>query len=380
MDMRSLTTRSLLAIGALAAALVADAGCGGDDQHASCPTSAEPGLAVVLGARANSPAPAIPAVVGNYLTDIKPGNGVTVVRVDGSPSISCAATFRTDGRNDVARKQDQHDFGTSLQSAIETTKAVKPEADPLGALDLAASAAGPGGTVVFVDSGLQTKPPLDFRNKATLFIPPSRIVEQLRSSDLLPDLNGKKVVLAGIGWTANPQKEPSGTVRRHLIAVWTAIAKAGGGDVQVIDQPNTSAAPGGVPDVSSIPLPDPADVQPACDSEITLPDNGSVGFEPDRAVYRDAEKAKTTLLAVADWMGDNPGATVTATGTVAHYGANAPDAGLALDRARTVTGTLADLGADRGHLIAHGGGWGPYEGNGDAIDQKNRRVVLRINC
>ena len=346
-----------------------------------CPATAEPGVAVAFGARANSPEPAIPKIVADYLTDIDQDKGITIVRVDGAPSIACGIRFHSNAVNGPAKQQDRHDFGKRAINELRKARAAEPEADPLGALTLAAASAGPGGLVVLADSGLQTRTPLDFRTEAVLTLAPDKIVEQLREDDLLPDTSGKRVVLSGIGYTADPQKQPHPGIQRHLVAVWTAIARAGGStDVQVAEQAGTGAAVTDEPEVSTVKLPDPDPVHAACGSVIELPDGGAVGFQPDQAVYREPARAKATLSIVADFLAENTGATVEATGTIAHHGPDVRDAGLALHRAEAVRDTLRELGVPARTITPHGDGWGPYPGTGDDVDQRNRRVVLKIDC
>ncbi|GAA3934391.1 hypothetical protein [Actinoplanes auranticolor] len=380
--MRSfLAGRAITAAIAAAGLLVTAAACTRTPEPEPCPTIAQPGVAVAVGARANSPKPAIPTAVADYLTRIEDKKGITVVRVDGAPSISCGIRFHTEAVNETAKKQDKYDFGKRAVNELRKARAAQPEADTLGALTLAADSAGPGGLVVLADSGLQTKAPLDFRTEGILYLPPDKIVEQLRSDNLLPDTKGKRVVLSGIGYTADPQKQPHPGIQRRLVAIWTAIARAGGStDVQVADQADTGAAVTDKPKVSTVKLPDPDPVSAACGSVIVLPDGGAVGFQPDQAVYREPARAKATLSTVADFLEQNSGAKVEATGTIAHHGPNVQDAGLALHRAEAVRDTLLELGASQGDITPRGGGWGPYPGTGDEVDQRNRRVVLKISC
>ena len=375
----SLARRVIAAVGAVGL-LMPMAACSSAPAK-PCPTTAQPGAALAIGARANSPKPAIPQVVADYLNNIGDDKGLTIVRVDGAPSIACGLKFHSEAVNDTAKKQAKHEFGKGAFQRMRDARAVKPEADPLGALTLAASSAGPGGLVVLADSGLQTRAPLDFRTEGILYLSPDKIVEQLRSSNLLPDTAGKRVILSGIGYTADPQKKLHPGLQRRLVAIWTAIAKAGGStDVQVIDQANSGDAVTDKPKVSTVSLPHPDPVTAACGTIIELPDGGAVGFRPDQAVYREPARAKATLLTVADFLDQNRAAKVKATGTVAHYGENVLEAGLALARANAVAGTLTDLGVAAGRVDPHGGGWGPHQGKGDDVDQSNRRVVLEINC
>ncbi len=383
--MRYSRLRGSAAIVTAAVLLVAAAGCGSDDDTAAaaadCPTAAQPGLALALGARANSPAPKLPELIASYLTDIPVGKGFTVVRVDGQPSIACAGLFSSTSKASAALADERLQFGQYAVDQMHAARAAEAEANPLGALAVAASAAGSGGTVVLVDSGLQTVEPLNFRKPGNLVLTSGEIVRQLKAADQLPDLTGKRVVLSGIGYTASPQKPLDVGLQRHLVEIWTAIAKAGGAtDVQILEDPSTDAAVGNVPKVSDVPVPEIDGVTAACGTEIALPDEGAVGFLPDQAVYRDSARAKGTLLKVVEFLKQNPAARVVATGSVAHYGENRPDSGLALERAQTVVATLAGFGVSPGRLEAHGIGWGLNQGTGDDVDQSNRRVVLKIDC
>ena len=74
-----------------------------DDPAQPCPTAARPGLAVAVGGRANTPAPAAPDRVGELIDQaVADGTGINVIRVDGQPSIACALSFRSDAANPVA--------------------------------------------------------------------------------------------------------------------------------------------------------------------------------------------------------------------------------------------------------------------------------------
>ncbi|MFY1659708.1 OmpA family protein [Micromonospora sp. WMMD1274] len=379
---------STMVIGVTAALLV---GCGGDDNGgggggggataAPCPTSARNGLAVAVGARANSPAPKLPPVIATYLQDIPREKGYTIVRVDGAPSIVCADVFSSNAKSDVVLAAERRAFGQRAVNQMRATVAREAEADPLSALRLAASAAGPGGTVVLVDSGLQTKAPLDFRAPGTLFMPPGEIVRQLRKEPgQLPDLTGRHVVLSGIGYTARPQKSLGG-LQRRLVEIWKAIASAGGAEtVEVVEGPNTDPSVSKAPKVSAVSIPEPDPVSPSCDSSLDFPDGGAVGFEPEKATFRDQGRARATLSTVADWLRSTPSARVMAVGTIAHHGANVKNGGLAMERARAVADTLVDLGVASSRVTARGAGWGPYQGTGDEVDKRNRRVVLTITC
>ena len=51
-----------------------------------------------------------------------------------------------------------------------------------------------------------------------------------------------------------------------------------------------------------------------------MPDSGSVGFEPNLAVFRDPSAAEATLKPIARYLAANPSARIELTGTTAHWG------------------------------------------------------------
>ena len=164
------------------------------DPPQPCPTAARPGLAVAVGGRANTPAPAVPDRVGELIDQaVTDGTGINVIRVDGDPSIACALAFKSDAANPVARADDLNRYKRQARGILGATRAKEPEANPLQALVLASHAAGPGGPVVLIDSGLQTVAPLDFRAPGLLDADPDAVVKALSDSGYLPDLSGHTV-------------------------------------------------------------------------------------------------------------------------------------------------------------------------------------------
>lgn len=171
-----------------------------------CPAPESRALALVVGARSNSPVPQLPSYVKSLLdAAVDESALVAVVRVDGSPETVFAKPFHSDAQNDPARDADRNSYLKQVAAAMRSAKAVRPEADPLTAIGLAARATGPGGTVVVVDSGLQTVEPLDFRGDGVLDAEPDDVAGFLARSASLPSLSGIHVRLVGIGDTSAPQ-------------------------------------------------------------------------------------------------------------------------------------------------------------------------------
>jgi len=375
--------RVALMIVTLAAGTAALAAC--TDPPRACPTAARPGLAVAVGGRANAPAPVVPDAVGALIDRaVTDGTGIDVIRVDGHPSIACAMSFTSDAANPVARADDLNHFKQQARGAVGATRAKEPEANPLQALTLAAASAGPGGTVVLVDSGVQTVAPLDFHVPGLLDADPAAVAQQLSTSGYLPDLSGRTVVLAGIGYTAAPQAPLDDRRRANLVRIWEKIVSAAGAKEQTVTAPNTAAALAGVPPVSPIDVPPTDVIRIGCNTESILSNDGAVGFQPDSTSFVDSGLARQALGGFASFLKQNGGARASLVGTIAHYGADEGDGGLSRSRAQRVRDALVELGADGGRIAAHGAGWGPFPTKtgppSPTDDPRNRRVVVTITC
>ena len=246
---------------------------GGAGGALSCPVPVGP-LAFAVSGRSNSPEPGLPQAVQDATVSVltravdegyEPR--VTLVNVDGRPTSAGSDTFSTDAGNGIAAEDDRNNFTNGLGEAVTGLRAQTPEVDVLSALDLAGRSAGGGsnrpGTVVLVDSGLSTVAPLDFRQKGLLDAPAAETVDALRANDALPGLQGETVILAGLGDVAEPQAALSPSQRQSLVALWTAVATAGGAScVAVVDEPRGGDAPTEAPPVSLVDVPPPPTITP----------------------------------------------------------------------------------------------------------------------
>jgi outer membrane protein OmpA-like peptidoglycan-associated protein len=200
----------------------------------------------------------------------------------------------------------------------------------------------------------------------------------------VPDLSGRKVVLSGIGFTAAPQPQLNNAQRSHLIELWRRIAVAGGAQsVIVAPGPSSTAPADGLPPVAVVDVPPAGALSLACETESILPNDGPVGFLADSTQFADPGAAREALSGLVGWLSSNPDAHGHLTGSIAHYGPNAPG-GLSADRADKVRETLVELGTDPRQLSAKGVGWGPFPSveapPDDASDPLNRRVVVELSC
>ena len=365
-----------VAVLAVACSLVAGCGAGpeatgvgaagGGGSSISCPVPDGP-IAVAVSGRANSPAPSLPPVAEQIVSNAVervPIGGVgprlTLVGIDGRPEPLGSTAFSPRSKNDIAAGRERRAFLDRFRQLVAAVRAKAPEVDDLAALDVAARAArdgAPAGTVVFVDSGLQTVDPLDFRQPGLLDADPVEVVDFLERTGAVPDLSGLTVIFVGIGDTAPPQKGLDVARRERLVALWSEIAKAGGAAcVHVDSAPRGGGAPTGVPRVGTVPVPPPPVADFTALGPTILPDDGTVGFVPGRAVLRDPRAAAEVLRPFGDWLLDDRDRRVELTGTTARFGELGSQIELATLRAEAIKQVLVDQGVDPAQITTRGVG------------------------
>ncbi|HYZ08557.1 MAG TPA: OmpA family protein [Pseudonocardiaceae bacterium] len=366
------------AIAVLAVACSLLAGCGGGpeatgagaaaggDARISCPVPDGP-IAVAVSGRANSPAPALPPVAERIVSESVErvpidgtGPRLTLVGIDGRPEPLGSAAFSPRSQNDIAVGRERRTFLDSFRQSVAAVRAKVPQVDALAALDVAARAAGAGGqsgTVVFIDSGLQTVDPLDFRQPGVLDADPVEVVDFLERTDAIPNLSGLTAIFVGIGDTAPPQEALDVARRERLAILWSEIAKAGGAAcVHLDDAPRGGAAPTGVPQVGTVPVPPPPVPDFSALGPTVLPDDDTVGFVPGQAVLRDPQAAAEVLRPFAEWLLADRTRSVELTGTTARFGDLAGQIELATRRAEAIKEVLVDQGVDPAQITTRGVG------------------------
>jgi outer membrane protein OmpA-like peptidoglycan-associated protein len=355
------------------------AGCG---QGASGPPGA---LAVIVGAHSNMVAPSlIDAVQTEIDTASDLGSPATVIVPDGDPTASAPLSLAARNNNPLY-KQDQL---AQLNTLIDQTRADNPEVDLLDALALGARAVGDAAgphTILVIDSGLQTAGALRFQDQdgALLDANPAEVVDLLRRTRQLPDLTGARVVFTGLGDTAPPQQPLPAPARAVLIDIWTSIVKAAGGTPVVKQTPlPNSRKISGLPPVSTVPVA----VRPVGPPpSVTVLRDGTVGFLPDQAVFRDPAQARDVLSDFA--LAIKNGRSARLTGTTASAGPEQGRLALSRDRAEAVRDLLISLGAPADRITARGlgsdfPGYVPdrdAQGNLDPVlAARNRQVIIEL--
>jgi OmpA-OmpF porin, OOP family len=370
-------------IASLTVALIAAlAACGGT--HSPSPTPSDPPPPVMpavcptsgpvvfaVSGRQDSPAPVLTGSMrAAVISAINSGSAIGLVNVDGTPQLIAASAFSdpTAG-NQHALTADKTNYAQQVEYGVVGARATTPDANVLKALDVAGQAiraACPyGGTIYLEDSGLSETGPMDFRQPGLLEALPSDVVAFLKANHELPDLKGISVVLAGIGDTAPPQHPLSIAQRNNLIAIWEAIAKAGGAtSVRVDPAPLSGPAPAHVPPVLLVPVPaEPVWTPPPANTSSSnpelgvFPDSGPVGFEPDSTAFRQPALARAAIRPLARYLTANPSVRILLTGTTAHWGSLTGCKALAWERAATVKAVLVQMGARPSQIKTQGLGW-----------------------
>lgn len=367
----------ILRVAAISAALLASAGvvgcggsgsggasnggAGGDASLGSCLAPDVP-VALGIGARSNSPQPIMTSTVKAAMNSaINANQQVTVIRLDGDPKVVYSRAYSPTGANTQSRKSDYNSYVNTLNGILDGTTATTtdiraqvPQANVLEALAIAAGEVGPGGDVIIMDSGLQTTSPLNFTT-GLLADDPETITSFLKNSDELPDLTGRHLEFAGLGWTAAPQQALSIAYRTKVGEIWTDIAKAAGASCVDLDPtPDTDAAVGGRPAVSVV-VPPPPPAAPVKCSVTNLDDANNVGFDFNSTTFRDPSGANATLSQLAKVI-ISSGDSVTLTGGTSSEGSAAHNLQLSLERANAVKTALMRMGVSGGRIATYGDG------------------------
>ena len=200
---------------------------------------------------------------------------------------------------------------------------------------------------------------MNFREQGMLGAAPAEVVRFLSSEHEIPDLRGLAVVLVGIGDTAPPQAPLTISQSSNLVAIWSAIASAGGAvSVSVDSSPRLGvAAPPHAPRGALL-VPVPASPPPAAvDPRYIFPDSGPVGFLPNTAQFRDPAAAEGSLRQLAAYLVANPSVRIELTGTTARVGSLSGCIALSLERADAVRQVLITDGALPSQIATAGVGW-----------------------
>lgn len=319
-------------------------------------------VALVIGVRSNNPMPYLSTgIAGIVNSAINAHQTVTIVRLDGNPSVVFSRAFDPQGSNSETRKVEYNTYIDNLKEILAGTqqsatdiRAQTAQADVLGGLAVAAGEVPSGGNIVVMDSGLQTTEPLNFAT-GVLSADPQTITGYLKQAHELPALASKHVYFFGLGWTAPPQPSLGINYRAKVVQIWTKIAYAAGASCARADPTaNTQAAVSGLPAVSIVTPPPPPPPLVSC-STINLNDANHVGFDFNSTTFRDPVGARVTLRKLANVILNND-ESVTLTGSTSSEGSDQYNQALSLRRANAVKAVLVQLGVPPDRITTIGDG------------------------
>jgi OmpA-OmpF porin, OOP family len=357
----------------------------------SCLSAEGVPLTLVVGERSNVPRIQYPYYLQSLIaTAAEDGQPITLIRVEGTPKVLPVERFDPSGYgNSSALQTAVNGYANSVLGILNgpDPRAQTPQADVLKALALAAAQTPAGGNIIVIDSGLQTAGALLYQNQGTLMAAPADLVQFLRQNpqgNLIPGLQGRRVLLSGFGYTAAPQAALDQPEQQNVVAQWTAIAAAGGAAVCVDPSANTGPELTGLPAVATVPLPAPV-VFNACGTTV-LSDGGSVGFVDNESTFRSPSLADATLLQLAQKLknGTEP---ITLIGSTSSEGSSAHNYTLSRQRATAVAKILEHDGvhASRITIVADGpdypGRIPDIGANGQLIPaaaEQDREVIVQL--
>jgi OmpA-OmpF porin, OOP family len=357
----------------------------------TCLSAAGVPLTLVVGERSNVPRVQYPSYLYSLVTTAaEDGQPITLIRIDGNPKVLPLEQFSGGG----------YGSGAALQTAVSTyvnnvfgilngpdLRAVTRQADVLRALTLAAAQTPANGNIIVIDSGLQTAGALLYQDQGTLMAPASDVVQFLRQNsqgNLIPDLQGRHVLLSGFGYTAAPQPSLNQPEQQNVVDQWNAIVTAGGARVCVDPSANTQGELTGLPIVATVPLP-PTVVFKRCGST-ALSNEGSVGFNDNQSTFRSPSLAQATLRQLAQKL-ENGTEPIKLIGSTSSEGSEAHNYSLSRERATAVATVLEKDGvsASRITIVADGPNYpgrvrdiGP---NGQLIlsaAEQDREVIVQL--
>ena len=221
-------------------------GCGPKPPHASG------AIAFVVGGRSNMPRPALIGAAQKLHDDAVLSNDTLIfVGVSGRPEVLFQEKVDQSCDSDVTCRAVVAQYQRQTSDIMGQVKAGEPEADLLGAIELAARSVRSVDTngprqVVVVDNGVQTTGDLKLQSPGALSVDPAAQADAMRRAGKLRYLDGVGVHLAGLGTTWAPQTPLSGTDVQRLEKLWTAVLTAGGArvDVESAVLPQDAPTPG----------------------------------------------------------------------------------------------------------------------------------------
>jgi len=225
----------------------------------------QPNVAIVVGTTRNAF-----SVAGNnpFLTRLAlslatQNAEVTVIVADGTPSVVAHLDLNSQGPNSLYSAVYAQSNARKLLRVLSHVRPITPQANPLGAYNLAVQQiSGLGGTkqVDLIDSGLQTTAPLPMQDGGIIGQPSQQVVRFITAQRDLANAQGITVTWLNFGAVSGTQSALSQMQYASLQQLWkTLLKRSGASSVSISGARLFSAQPPmSWPPVTSIPLASPA--------------------------------------------------------------------------------------------------------------------------
>lgn len=335
-----------------------------DSKSESIKTSdIQDGIALIIGARANNPSyhlsENLQEEIGGYIVEGKP---IIIAKVSGKPT---AQVFKyekpLENQNQKALSQIKRQVVAGLtkefESPAQDNGANLLEAIFIARDSLEANSASNKRILIF-DNGLSESGILDFRQPGVLFSDPDTVIEYLKQSGSLPELQNIKITLSGIGYTAGEQPGMTSSQREKFTYFWKSMLTAGGAEVIVDQTPYTEPQISTEKTVEVVPIPEVKSVVlDSCEPSTLIFDSQSdVTFISDSNEFVDDGRARSALQDVAEWLKTNNNSRAQIVGTTANEGPMENQIQLAQLRAERVKVVLMEFGVSAESLSTSGVG------------------------
>lgn len=375
----------------LVAALVFMTGCTGTGKKEADEPVAH---SLVLGTHSNFPSINLSAeMITNPIYEAcYTYSDLSAVTVEGTPRIVCNYSINKPDKAISKSKRNQiaRDNTKAISQTLAGVAATTPEADVLKAIRLSANLLHGSDAskmkMTVVDNGILTTGTLKQTSKDYLSADPQTVAQKLSEKGALPNLKGISVTWIGLCATSanGIQAEIPDSYQAKMLALWSAIIKASGGEVIFDYTPLQGNEKEGLPPVTAVIFPkDILDIDVSGPKSVKEPvkiDDTSLKFKGDSATFTDVNLAKETLSPFADLLINNPGLKICIAGTTATVpGTDGIE--LSKRRADKCKEILVGLGADSKRIECIGLGSAENMFHVDDTDENGNRIeeIAKLN-
>ena len=295
-------------------------------------------LVVAVAVHQGAPAPAVPAEIAPMITaTLASGHTVDVVPIDGNPAKAAVPTEPIATDSCDAFNTDLRNASNAVSTTITSAHAKKNGDNLYQAISVSAEAAGKGGHVVIVDSGLADSGPLNFTKTGMTTTNPRAAAKFAAIRQPLTSAKGVSFTLL-LGYTASPQQALSGTERSNVAQIWANTLEAlGASKVTLVAAPRPGTGP--KTRFTTIPSPVAKSVPftpPVSTPTTTVFHENQIHFQPDSTALVAPKAAAKALRGITRWLAAKQGNRAVITGTTASAGTEGGRLRLSRERAQTI--------------------------------------------